>query len=103
MDGAEANELKISSEPLGPFAEGDGSSIIRKKVFLSYSGTSPCGHPAYVDTMLLRTLFVWPSGVHISEVLLYLHVFCRSAAESSTYTCIVVNSYMLLFVLSFVH
>ncbi len=59
-----------------------------------YSGTPPCGHPTYVDTMLLWTLFlqpvsgfhslisfttvdtpqfwtlfVWPSVVHISEVL----------------------------------
>ena len=62
-----------------------------------YSGTSPCGHPTYGDTMLLLTLFlgsahgvysiisfttvdtpqllklfVWLLGVHISEVLLYI-------------------------------
>ncbi len=26
----------------------------------NYSGTSPCGHPSYVDIMLLWTLFLGP-------------------------------------------
>ena len=32
---------------------------------VQYSGTSPCGHPTYVDTMLLWALFLKPiHGVH---------------------------------------
>ncbi len=78
-----------------------------------YSGTSPCGHPTYVDTMLLWilflgpihgvhsiisfttvntsqlwTLFVRPSGGHIIEVLLYcicIVAWVSSATGSSCY------------------
>ncbi len=59
------------------------SYTLRNVWWIMYSGTSPCGHPAYVDTMLLWTLFLGPiHGVH--SITVSANIFGKYRTVSNT-------------------
>ncbi len=72
----------------------------RVGICCNYSGTSPYGHPNYVDSMLSWTLFIGPvHGVHniinftTVDIPQFLTLFASSVCSSSTQMSTLVRFY----------